>query len=269
MTAYGDISGSLLLLLGSFVGLFGTLVGAGGGFLLVPALIFLFPKESADRITAISMAVVFCNALSGTIAYARMGRVDFASGWRFAAAALPGAALGAFATQYMSRLIFDRAMGVTLILIAMYLLWQTFRHRSDSSHSSNVMDETFVLSDKGRRIGAALSSGVGFVSSALGIGGGIVHVPALIYVLAYPVHIATATSHFVLAWTSLAAVIEHMFHHSYLGNFSKTAAMATGAVFGAQVGARLSTKVNGPVILGGLAVAQGFVGFRILLRTFG
>src|SRR4051812_45986240 len=94
------------LLLGFLIATLGTLVGAGGGFLLVPILLFLMPGEDPDRITAISMAVVFFNALSGTIAYARMRRIDFKSGTRFALAALPGAALGAWATVYFPRLWF-------------------------------------------------------------------------------------------------------------------------------------------------------------------
>ncbi|HET8577619.1 MAG TPA: TSUP family transporter [Methylomirabilota bacterium] len=50
---------------GFVIGVYGTLIGAGGGFILVPLLLLLYPKESADTIASISLAVVFFNALSG------------------------------------------------------------------------------------------------------------------------------------------------------------------------------------------------------------
>ncbi len=60
------------------------------------------------------------------------------------------------------------------------------------------------------KVGAVLSVGVGFISSFLGIGGGVVHVPMLVGILGFPTHIATATSHFVLAFMALAATITHV-----------------------------------------------------------
>jgi uncharacterized membrane protein YfcA len=262
-------SSPMLVLLGFLVGMLGTLVGAGGGFILVPMLVFLLPAESADRVTAISMAVVFFNALSGTVAYARMRRIDWASGWRFAAAALPGALLGAVATAYVSRLFFDRLLGGALVAIAAFLAWRGVRRIRQEVDRADGAEDAFKLDAAGRRVGAAISAGVGFVSSVLGIGGGIIHVPALVYILGYPVHIATATSHFVLACTSLIAVAEHIVHGSYDGNGARTAVLAAGAVIGAQVGARLSSRIKGPAIVRCLAAALAFAGCRIIWRTLG
>src|SRR6266487_818347 len=90
-----------LLLLGIAVGAFGTLIGAGGGFLLVPILLLLYPNDSVETITTISLAVVFLNATSGSIAYARMGLIDYRTGAIFAAAGAPGAVLGALATGWL------------------------------------------------------------------------------------------------------------------------------------------------------------------------
>lgn len=256
----------LLLFVGLAIGTLGTLVGAGGGFLLVPVLLFLMPEETPDHITAISMAVVFFNASSGTVAYARMRRIDFASGWRFALAALPGALLGAVATSFISRLWFDRVLGAALVVMATFLLRKSLGRKSDSA-SNDVDERAFVPSRSVLRLGAMISAGVGFISSALGIGGGIVHVPALVYVLGYPVHIATATSHFVLACTSLVAVGEHVWHGSYQGNIPKVVVLSVGAVVGAQVGAFLSTKVHGKLIIVGLALGLIIAGTRLVVHS--
>ena len=74
--AFSGSSALLLVLLGFAVGAFGTLVGAGGGFILAPVLLILYPHDSAQTLSSISIAVVFFNALSGSVAYARQRRID-------------------------------------------------------------------------------------------------------------------------------------------------------------------------------------------------
>ena len=74
----------LLGLLGFGVGVFGTLVGAGGGFILTPILLLVYPQSTPALLTAISLIVVFFNAGSGSLAYARQRRIDYRSGGVFA-----------------------------------------------------------------------------------------------------------------------------------------------------------------------------------------
>ena len=97
-----------LLPVGLLVGTYGTMIGAGGGFLLVPLLLLAFPKDNPETITSIALAVVFFNATSGSAAYARKGRVDYRSGLIFALATVPGSILGALATKYVPRHQLDR-----------------------------------------------------------------------------------------------------------------------------------------------------------------
>jgi uncharacterized membrane protein YfcA len=103
-----------LVPLGFGVGTFGTLIGAGGGFVRMPILLLLYPQENPELLTSISLAVVFFNALSGSIAYGRMGRIDDKSGLMFSAATIPGAILGAFTTALPPRRTFDALFGVLL-----------------------------------------------------------------------------------------------------------------------------------------------------------
>ncbi len=83
----------------------------------------------------------------------------------------------------------------------------------------------------------ALSFAVGVASSMLGIGGGIIHVPAMVNLLDFPVHIATATSHFILTAMSLTATVMHVIDGA-LGweELPRVLAIAAGAVVGAQIG---------------------------------
>ena len=97
--------------MGLLVGAYGALIGAGGGFILVPVLLMLFPNEPPEIVTRISLTMVFFNALSGTIAYARSRRIDYKIGVIFSLATMPGAVSGALATTAVSREWFDLLFG--------------------------------------------------------------------------------------------------------------------------------------------------------------
>src|SRR2546430_9166247 len=108
--------------LGLVVGAFGTLVGAGGGAIMVPVLLILLPQETSATITAISLATVFFNAYSGTLAYVRMGRVDYRLGTLFTLASLPGAVFGVLLVRQIPRNLFDPLFGVLLLSLGSFLL---------------------------------------------------------------------------------------------------------------------------------------------------
>src|SRR5262249_8698116 len=156
-----------LIALGFIVGTIGTLIGAGGGFLLVPALLLLDPHIQSEVVTGISLAVVFFNAASGSVAYSRMGRINYQARIIFSIAALPGAVVGVYTTSLIPRRVFDGIFGILLIASSGYLLF-TSRAKAHENHSGNY----------NLKLGIVISAGVGFLSSVLGIGGGIIHVPA-------------------------------------------------------------------------------------------
>ncbi|MGE5259216.1 MAG: sulfite exporter TauE/SafE family protein [Hyphomicrobiales bacterium] len=263
-----------LVALGLGVGAYGTLIGAGGGFVLMPVLLLLYRDQNPDLLTSISLAVVFFNALSGSEAYAMMKRIDYRSGLMFAAATIPGAILGALNTSLISRRLFDLVFGVLLVAAAVFLVGkpQKFKARGNSQ-GPNHLDMTRRLVDVhgteykysfNYLLGMGISVVVGYVSSFLGIGGGIIHVPALTYFLNFPVHVATATSHFILAIMALTGTVVHIMTGTFTHGVHRTLALSIGVLLGAQIGARLSEKIQGSWIIRGLAIALGVVGLRIL-----
>jgi uncharacterized membrane protein YfcA len=274
-----------LLPLGLLIGAFGTLIGAGGGFILVPILLLVYPNEKTELITAISLAVVFFNALSGTFAYARMKRVDYKSGIIFAAATIPGAIFGALSSAYVPRRAFDLIFGALMVVAAIFL-WLSAKE-GHSEHSSRKVASTSQktgsrLTERNLcdaegvhyhyafdlRLGILLSVFVGYLSSLLGVGGGFIHVPALSRLLNFPVHLATATSHFVLAIMALTGTVVHIAQGVFVHGIRRTAVLAIGVLGGAQAGAWLSNRTGGKVIIRGLAVALAFVGIRLIFSEF-
>lgn len=262
-----------LLVLGVAVGGVGTLVGAGGGFLLAPVLLLVYPHDSPRTLTAISLAAVWANSTSGTVAYLRQRRVDLRSGVVFGVATLPGAVGGALVVGYVPRRAFDGIMAVALFAVAAWIA--THRRREGRGEGRGV--ERILVDAHGREWhyradvarGVVYSVAVGFVSSFLGIGGGIFHVPILVAALGFPTHIATATSHFVLAIMSAAGVLTHVAQGSYsVGHgLRRSLALAVGVAVGAQAGARVSTRVPGVVIERLLAAGLVLVAVRLAIAA--
>ncbi len=266
----------LLLLLGLGVGAFGTLIGAGGGFILMPILLLAYPDTNPVALTAISLAVVFFNAASGSYSYARMKRVDFKSGLLFLLSGVPGAIAGAGIIHFIPRRAFNFAFGSFLLAGGLFVLLRSSSHGEPRNQLRGTFRRDFSDADGMRHtyaynlaLGMALSFAVGMASSMLGIGGGIIHVPAMVNLLDFPVHVATATSHFILSVMSLTATVMHVIDGA-LGwqEAPRVLAIAAGAVAGAQLGAQMSTHVHGRWIMRSLAIALGLVGVRILIVAF-
>lgn len=254
----------IFLTLGFSVGVFGTLVGIGGGLVLVPIFILflseggLYPYfHSAAQIVGTSLFVVFTNALSGTLAYLRQKRIYFRAAVPFALATLPGAFLGSYAADFFNTGMLDFYFGIFLLCIGALMFFNT-RRKPPANQVTIPRDFKFNLP-----LGVGSSLGVGFISSLFGIGGGTVHVPLMIYLLGFPVHIATATSHFVLACSSLIGVVSHFLLDHII--WLPALCLGAGASLGAQAGARISQKTKSKTIVTLLSLAVFFMGLKLLL----
>ncbi|MEM3736511.1 MAG: sulfite exporter TauE/SafE family protein [Candidatus Bathyarchaeia archaeon] len=257
----------VLLALGVGVGAYGTLMGAGGGFVMVPLLITIYELE--PRVAAgTSLVFVFFNALSGSIAYLKQRHVDIKTGIMFTLMTAPGAVLGAFATSYLTSNTFKLAFAAILITASVYLVIRPLREDKASNlkgHPRRIVDNRGVEYKYSVRLiwGFITSFLAGFVSSIFGIGGGIIHVPAMILLIGFPPHIATATSHLILAFSSLVGSATH----AYLGdvNFELAVPLGLGATLGAQLGASIAQRIREVIIERLLALALVAVAIRLLL----
>ncbi|HEY5341281.1 MAG TPA: sulfite exporter TauE/SafE family protein, partial [Candidatus Aquilonibacter sp.] len=144
----------------------GSMVGLGGGFILVPLLRLVFglpPAEAAGT----SLVLVTANSGAGAFTYLLQKRVHVRLGLLFAAGGLPGSILGAIAAAHISPSLFDWAFVVFLLVVAADMIFNA-KHRmaARSEHPSG--------SRKPMSYRAALALGfvVGIVSSLFGIGGG-------------------------------------------------------------------------------------------------
>lgn len=267
----------LLILLGVGIGTLGTLIGAGGGFILVPVLILLYPTMKPESLTAVSLAIVMVNAWVGTWAYYRKRRIDFKAGIIFAISTIPGSILGVFLTTVIPRGQFDILFGIVLTVLALFLFIgggkkekkdKTLRAIQPNFTFQQITDKNGVHYEYAYKIktGIILSLLIGFFSPLFGIGGGIIHVPAMTELLHFPVHIATATSQFVLGIMAMVSVIVHYFQGGYDNseNLTLIFTLGLGVIPGALLGARISNVVKGKIIIRILSISLGIIGLRII-----
>ncbi|HWC29753.1 MAG TPA: sulfite exporter TauE/SafE family protein [Dehalococcoidia bacterium] len=239
-----------LILLGVGVGAYGALIGAGGGFLLVPLLIILYPEFEPEVLTSISLAVVLATAVSGTAAYSRQKRIDYVAGGLLAAATLPGAIGGALLVRRIHGDAFEIAFAVLLLVVAFWLLLPRPNRvlvsrvppRYLRRMITDAQNDTYAYSFD-PWLAVLLALVVGVISSLFGVGGGIFFVPAMVLVMRFPAYIAVATSTFVLMFTAGTGATVHLVDGSYAGVEAETVALALGTVIGGQVGARVSVHL--------------------------
>ena len=126
----------ILFALGITTGIYGVLVGAGGGFILAPVLILFFSKDP-EVAAGTSLALVSINSISGFIAYRKTGFIDVRSGLLFAVAAIPGSVLAPFVLDAMPGNTFRTLFGVLLLALAVHM----FFRRGCLLYTSDAADE--------------------------------------------------------------------------------------------------------------------------------
>ncbi len=250
----------ILLTVGIIVGFFGTVVGVGGGFIVVPFLTLVYNVSPQDAVGT-SMCIVALNAISGAYSYARQRRIDYRTGVIFSLSMAPGAFLGAYLLQMISKMAFDIGFALFLLAIALYT---TIQENNKSKLPAAVRPAEFVRPQFNMASGIAISFFVGFYASIAGVGGGLIHVPAMVYLFHFHPYFAIPTSIFILAISSTVAVGSHALVGSVLWGF--VPALGCGAIIGAQAGGKLSGKFNHTILLRVLVVVIVIAAARLISR---
>jgi uncharacterized protein len=235
---------ALLLAAGGVgVGLFGALLGLGGGILLVPLLTLGFGLPLNTAVATSLVSVIATSA--GAAAYnVRAGRADVRLGLRLGGAAVLGALAGGILAGFVPERLIAALFAALLLYTATSLVRAELARRGRPAvphdpHLPSAPDGPQAPRYRSHRLVSALagSVGAGVVSALLGVGGGIVKVPLMHLVMRAPLHVATATSNYIMGVTAAAGSYVYLFR---------------GVV---------APEVAGPVVLG--VVAGSFLGARL------
>ncbi len=263
----------LLFSLGVIAGTIGSLVGLGGGIIIVPSLLYLqsldilnYSLEHQDIVGISLMAIIF-TALSSTISNYKNKRVDIKSGLIFFIGVGPAVILGSIASEHIDERQFYILFGL-LMLLTTYLLtikdkikpvnlkWNVIRH-----YESNGIQYEYGYNIY---FGIIISGVAGFLAGLFGIGGGSILVPMMIILFKFPVHVATATSMFIILMSSSVGSVSHIL----LGNIiiSYVIFIGIGAYIGGKIGPFISSKVSSSSLISILRVVIIIIAIQMIFK---
>jgi uncharacterized membrane protein YfcA len=248
--------GALLALLVGFVL---GLLGGGGSVLTVPILIYVLHVPVKPAIAA-SLCVVGLVSLIGFLAHARQGTVSK----RVAIVFGPFAVAAAYAGARLSKFVPAK---VQLILFALFGLGGSIMmFRGARKTSARADSSEYHFSNDSRTIGLLAVEGalVGLITGLIGVGGGFLIVPALVFVAKLPMRLAVGTSLLVITMNALAGFAGYVGHvaidWTLIGWF--TAVAAVGAIIGTLISKRVPQKRLKEVFAVMLIVVSLYVLYR-------
>lgn len=218
-----------LLPLGFVAGIIGSMIGLGGGFIIVPVLTFF--GFSPTLAASDSLFAAFSNSIASTASYSRQKRIVYSLGLKLALISIPGTILGAYISDEVSPPMFKLLFGVVLVASCIYI----YLRRKMESREYNLSKQIMLLA-----VGASFFAGV--ISSLFGIGGGVVFVPLMVIAIGLSMKLAAPTSQFILMFASASGMIVH----SMLGhpNYYEAGILSIGSFIGGIAGSKLSTRIN-------------------------
>jgi uncharacterized membrane protein YfcA len=246
--------------------------GVGGGFLMTPLLIFLGVPPAIAVSTEANQIVA--SSVSGVIAHWRRGNVDFKMGGILLAGGVVGSSLGVLLFSILrdigqidlviklSYVIFLGLIGGLMLLESIRAILRTRQPgaRRGKLHQHNWL-HGLPLKMRFRKsklyISALLpfflAAMVGVLSAIMGVGGGFILVPAMIYLLGMPTYVVIGTSLFQIIFvTANITVLQAV--QTQTVDFVLAGLLLFGAVIGAQIGARFGTRLKGEQLRGLLAL---------------
>ena len=267
--------------LGGFIGFLSGLFGVGGGFLMTPLLIFLgIPAPVA---VATEANQIVASSVSGVIAHWRRKNVDFKRGTVLLLGGLVGSSLGVLLFALLEKigqldLVIKLSYVFFLGIIGILMLWESVRtyinSRKNEFYRRKLHDHNWLhglpFKMRFRRsklyisalVPFSLAAFVGVLSAIMGVGGGFIMVPAMIYLLGMPTSVVIGTSLFQIIFVTANVTLLQSVQTQTV-DFLLAGTLLFGAVIGAQVGTRFGGMLRGEQLRGLLALIVLLVSIRI------
>ncbi|MDU0451019.1 sulfite exporter TauE/SafE family protein [Staphylococcus chromogenes] len=267
----------LLIIIGLVSAIIGSLVGIGGGIIIVPTLIYfgmtqgLLHGITPQTAIGTSSIILIATGLSSTIGYLKVKQVDVKNGIIFLVGILPGAFIGAYLSRFLTIDSFNLYFGIFLIFVAMLLM---IRHKIPpiKAFQKPKYMKTFIDSH-GKRyeygvvpyIAVIASFIIGLTSGLFGIGGGALMTPLMLLVFRFPPHVAVGTSMMMIFFSSLAGSIGHILLDHVIWGYSII--LIISSYIGAQIGVKVNKTIQSDLIVLILRIVMLVLGVYLILQT--
>lgn len=264
---------AVLLFVGGVAGgLFGALLGIGGGVLIVPLLTLAFNVPLVVAV-AVSLVCVVATSTGAAAWNVRAGRADV----RLAIFLEVGTVLGALGAGLAAPVVPERVLAGAFALLMVYVGVAMTRPQRPAIGASNTDPAIDPSAPDGPAAPAyrshrlpqmvAGSVGAGVVSALLGVGGGVVKVPLLRLVMGVPLHVATATSNYIIGVTAAAGAFPYLMRGQV--DVAVAGPMVLGVAAGAAAGAALAPRVHARWLGLLFAAVAAYVAIQMALRALG
>ena len=238
----------LIFVIALSVGLLGSMLGIGGGVLIIPLLTWLFGIPIKTAIGASIVSVIATSSAAGAV-YVGHGMTHTRLGMTMEIATT----LGALAGGLTAVLISARYLYGVFGLVLLYVVYSMRRLPKDEGRSAKtgLLDTSFIDPLNGQEVaygicrlpaGLGASFLAGNISGLLGIGGGIIKVPIMTLVMSMPLKAAIATSNFMIGVTAATSAVIYYGHGYIVPEY--TVPTALGVLIGAQVGPRIGGRAR-------------------------
>jgi len=244
-------------------GTFGSMLGLGGGIILVPALTLLFNVPIKQAVGA-SLVGVVATSCAGVQGYLRAGLVD----WQIAVRLLIPTVLGAIVGGLLVGVISQKMVAGLFILLVLYVLGQMLWASRQSPQAQSENGACRAMWDNARQkwLAAALSATGGVISALLGVGGGLIQVPVLHTLLDAPLRCAIGTSSFLIGTTASTSALLYLVQGKLQPDVVVPAAL--GVLVGAKLGVRLAHRTPTFVLRGIFMGVMVYTIIRIYIKWF-
>ena len=257
-----SVNAFTLLGLGGVVGLLSGMFGVGGGFLITPLLMFIGVPSGVAVATGANQVVA--SSVSGVLAHLRRKTVDFRMGWVLLAGGMIGAAAGIWVFDRLRRagqvdLLVQLSYVVFLGLIGALMFQESVRAITRAGRPGaaprrahqHYLVHKLPLKIKFRTSGLYISiipplfvgAAVGFLAAIMGVGGGFIMVPAMIYLLGMPTKVVVGTSLFQIIFVTAFTTLMHAITAQSV-DILLAVLLILGGVIGAQIGTRVGLKLK-------------------------
>ena len=257
-----SVNAFLILGLGGIVGFLSGMFGVGGGFLITPLLFFIGVPPAVAVATGANQVVA--SSVSGVLAQLRRKGVDFHMGTVLLLGGFVGSAIGVWVFAWMTRLgqidLFVQLSYVLFLgLIGAMMFQESLRSLLRSRKPGAPIRRAHVHSwvhglpfkMKFRASGlyisvippALIGAAVGFLAAIMGVGGGFVLVPAMIYLLGMPTKVVIGTSLFQIIFVTGFTTVMHAVNSQSV-DMMLALLLILGGVVGAQIGTRVGVRLK-------------------------
>lgn len=247
------------LAVGLCVGVIVGALGAGGGILSVPILVYLLGQDPHDA-AAGSLVIVGLTALVSIIPHARAGRVRARDGLVFGALSVVGAVAGSRLSILVDADVLMTAFGVLLLGVSVLMVRRAGKERRGLARAPKTRSDTSLVA----LVGCATLTG--FLTGFFGVGGGFAVVPMLVLALAVPMREAVGTSLLVMIIASATGLASRVGTHVSV-DWAVVLAFAAASMAGGLVGGPASRRFNDSTLTYAFGAILALVGVATLGQT--